>query len=189
MTYKDIEKRKKYNRDYQQKNKDKIQQKHREWIAKHKEWQKEYHKEYNKNWYQENKEKRSLQIKQYAQGHKEDSVKRVQAYVKRHPQRVKDYGKKFEQTNVGKYRQLSYRAKKWTDEIITIEDFKKIISNPCFYCGDTGKVGVDRVNNLKGYSLNNSVSCCKLCNFMKKTMTREDFLNHIEKIYTFNNIK
>ena len=76
----------------------------------------------------------------------------------------------------------------------------QIAQQPCYYCGDLpiekdydnfkivdSRVvklhGIDRVNNLKGYIKGNCVSCCKKCNVAKSTMSKEDFLNHINKIY------
>jgi len=35
--------------------------------------------------------------------------------------------------------------------------------------------GIDRVNNLEGYILDNCVPCCVLCNTAKNNLTLEDF--------------
>lgn len=79
------------------------------------------------------------------------------------------------------------------------EDFIKLITDNCYYCGDSPKTekisynkhknvllynGIDRVDNTKGYTIDNTVTCCTECNFMKKDMTKEHFLKIIEKIYT-----
>jgi hypothetical protein len=67
---------------------------------------------------------------------------------------------------------------------ITIEDINNFWQKPCDYCGDTiEKVGLDRVDNTKGYFLENLVPCCKKCNYMKTNMTLREFRNRIEKIY------
>ena len=74
--------------------------------------------------------------------------------------------------------------------------FKKLIKQNCYYCGakpnNTVKQanykgilkynGVDRKNNKKGYIKNNVVACCRLCNFMKQTMTDKQFITHAKKI-------
>lgn len=61
-----------------------------------------------------------------------------------------------------------------------------MINSVCSYCGIKEKLGIDRVDNSVGYTKENSVPCCKLCNFMKKAMSRNDFLSRIKKIYEFN---
>lgn len=63
--------------------------------------------------------------------------------------------------------------------------FVKLTQSPCFYCGGgfasygttAEKVvyynGVDRVDNSKGYLVNNVVPCCKPCNNKKFAVTKE----------------
>ena len=52
--------------------------------------------------------------------------------------------------------------------------------------GNKNDIGIDRVDNSLGYTLENSVSCCSKCNYMKKTLNVENFLLHIAKIYNYN---
>ena len=48
---------------------------------------------------------------------------------------------------------------------IDIDWFIKNISNkPCIYCGDTNRVGCDRIDNSKGHTKDNVVPCCYDCN-------------------------
>jgi hypothetical protein len=77
------------------------------------------------------------------------------------------------------------------------EEFIKIIQQDCYYCGSsptnitrskTNKVillynGVDRLDSKKGYVEGNVVPCCGDCNFMKKNMLPDKFLNQIISIY------
>lgn len=42
--------------------------------------------------------------------------------------------------------------------------------------------GLDRVDNNKGYVVPNVVPCCKKCNWMKNTYSREEFIDHCKKI-------
>ncbi len=61
--------------------------------------------------------------------------------------------------------------------------FKKYYKKKCFYCGDTLKsVGFDRVDNIKGYIIDNIVPCCGTCNMMKRSMGIHSFINQIIKI-------
>jgi len=58
---------------------------------------------------------------------------------------------------------------------------KNMLTNPCHYCGHldlTVRVnGIDRMDNSKGYIPENVVSCCKSCNYCKKNLSSEEFIN------------
>jgi len=48
---------------------------------------------------------------------------------------------------------------------LTFEWFKENISSkPCLYCGETEKIGADRIDNTKGHTKDNVVPCCYDCN-------------------------
>ena len=83
---------------------------------------------------------------------------------------------------------------------LTEEQFREIATKPCIYCGDSltqckrGKTtdnrngewyytGIDRYDNTKGYTLENSVPCCKKCNAIKTNMSIDELAAQIEKIY------
>ena len=82
---------------------------------------------------------------------------------------------------------------------LTLEDFIKLTSDYCYYCGEEPNTicksntkspnykynGIDRVNNLKGYEINNCVTCCKTCNFAKGTKNLIEFGLYLEKIKEF----
>jgi hypothetical protein len=82
---------------------------------------------------------------------------------------------------------------------LTFEEFIKLTSENCFYCGKTpssiitnGKQesyvynGIDRKDNNNGYILQNSLACCSNCNFFKRSLNYDYFLEMIKKIYNFN---
>ena len=67
---------------------------------------------------------------------------------------------------------------------IDFDTFIDLTSKNCFYCGMEPKQirqryggtphiynGLDRVDNSKGYIINNVVPCCKSCNYKKKDVT------------------
>ena len=72
---------------------------------------------------------------------------------------------------------------------LDIETFRKITQMNCYYCGIEPKQiknhkecfgkytynGIDRIDNSKGYILNNVVPCCKVCNSAKNTQTIKEF--------------
>jgi hypothetical protein len=53
------------------------------------------------------------------------------------------------------------------------------MSKPCIYCGKMDTVydkpicGIDRLDNSKGYTLDNCVPCCEVCNKIKGSVTME----------------
>jgi hypothetical protein len=78
-------------------------------------------------------------------------------------------------------------------------EFSELTSQVCFYCGESPKYsyqgascktpycynGIDRLNNSVGYILSNCVPCCKVCNFMKRTNSLEEFLNKCKQIVDY----
>lgn len=54
---------------------------------------------------------------------------------------------------------------------ISLEQFEELISMKCFYCENphlafTGR-GLDRKDNLKGYTMDNVLPCCGSCNIIR----------------------
>jgi hypothetical protein len=77
------------------------------------------------------------------------------------------------------------------------EQFASLILGKCFYCGTelsnlwkSGNRtfrynGVDRRDSKQSYSVENCVSCCRVCNRMKSDMTPEAFLQHVNRVHDF----
>jgi len=85
----------------------------------------------------------------------------------------------------GRYTRYKYSAR--IRDIIfklRIEDVTSIIKKPCKYCGYKSKYynGIDRVDNQKGYTKENCVSCCAYCNRMKSNYNIKDFIGYCKKI-------
>jgi hypothetical protein len=63
---------------------------------------------------------------------------------------------------------------------LTLDNYKDIVSKPCYYCGQTPEqangMGVDRVDNTLGYVLNNCVPCCEFDNQAKHARTRDQYI-------------
>lgn len=54
----------------------------------------------------------------------------------------------------------------------------------CIYCGDSyDRLGIDRMDSSIGYVPDNVAPCCWKCNDMKGTLTMEQFMNQVSKIY------
>lgn len=99
----------------------------------------------------------------------------------------------------GLYERYQYlaRRRKCTWEI-NKELFRKLTKENCYYCGiapyqsflssksANGNyiyMGLDRILNDRGYSPENVVPCCKNCNWAKRTLSREEFLSLVKRIY------
>jgi hypothetical protein len=77
---------------------------------------------------------------------------------------------------------------------ITFEEFVRLSEQNCHYCGRVPytpavigystwvKNGIDRVDNTKGYTLDNCVPCCKVCNRMKNVLGYVDFIAHCQMV-------
>lgn len=84
---------------------------------------------------------------------------------------------------------------------LTEERFRVLTNGNCHYCGAepsrtnyrmtkgrrTPSIvkynGIDRKDNGLGYTAENSVSCCALCNYAKRDLTEAEFLAHVKTIY------
>jgi hypothetical protein len=83
---------------------------------------------------------------------------------------------------------------------LTPEDVYEIITKDCIYCGKKPELRdikyikgiqyphntIDRIDSNKGYTKTNIQPCCKICNIMKNSLTSKEFLEHIRKVYLFN---
>jgi len=82
-------------------------------------------------------------------------------------------------TNVAKRRDISFE--------LTLEQFGDMVKKPCHYCNyiKEGEAnGIDRVDNDKGYHLDNCVACCGICNRMKHAYHLDFFLQKVMQIAT-----
>lgn len=80
---------------------------------------------------------------------------------------------------------------------LTQEELSLLIGENCHYCGsecvsrltsseeDFYYNGIDRKNSKKGYTLSNSVTCCKFCNYAKGTKSYSDFKKWIQRVVKF----
>ena len=193
--------RKQYNHEYRIKNKERIIQKEKEYWQNHLEARRAKGKRY----YQKHRKQVDKKNKKWAQNHKKRMVEIVlksreknrekfdkYQYKRNHSLKGRQALKKYNQSIHGKYQlyKNQHRRKKYDGEFITEPEFKEIVESSCIYCGENEKSrGIDRVDNSKGYIKENSAPCCRICNYMKKAMSKQEFMNHISKIYKYNLVK
>lgn len=76
---------------------------------------------------------------------------------------------------------------------LTNKEFTNLINDKnCHYCNNLfNKIGVDRINsfdkngNKLPYNINNCVSACKTCNYVKREIDYNEFISQIKKICKF----
>lgn len=56
---------------------------------------------------------------------------------------------------------------------LSFQDFESLLQNECHHCGNTGRMGIDRFDNSKGYLTEpgQCVPCCSWCNVAKSDGT------------------
>ena len=75
------------------------------------------------------------------------------------------------------------------------EQFFKLIIKSCFYCNripllksplkrheDFRYNGIDRIDSNRGYTIDNCVTCCKICNFAKLNFPIEEFQDWLKAL-------
>jgi len=103
------------------------------------------------------------------------------------------------------YTQYKERArKKNIDFKLDVDQFTVLIYDNCVYCGTppfrqhpktkktNGSItvnGVDRVNAKSGYTIDNCVSCCEICNKAKRDLSLKDFIEWIKRIQNYDTQK
>ena len=80
---------------------------------------------------------------------------------------------------------------------LTFEQFRQLTSCSCYYCGappsnrrkrcsnSYGQLpynGIDRKDNSLGYTVDNSVPCCKNCNYGKRTQSHDEFILWVRRV-------
>lgn len=94
---------------------------------------------------------------------------------------------KYKPTLSTRYRQYLGRAnRKGLPFALTTEEFNHLLSSQCVYCGSGSRITIDRVDSSLGYTIDNCVPACYVCNIMKYSWDRDEFLAHVVKIYRFN---
>jgi len=83
--------------------------------------------------------------------------------------------------------------------LLSPSEHSTLVKKPCYYCGVDASFrkgiyknlfkyprkahGVDRIDNSKGYILENCVPCCSICNKAKRTMTVEEFRAWVKRVH------
>jgi len=120
--------------------------------------------------YQERIKKPEYKPKERTKISKEEISKKIKEYRKTKNGRFAEY------KGGAKYRNIEFNLSK--------KDFLSFWKKECYYCrSEIETIGLDRIDSKKGYSNDNVVSCCGVCNRMKMDMKKDEFLLKIKHIY------
>ena len=92
---------------------------------------------------------------------------------------------------------LSAARKRKLEWALTEQEFFGLVEGTCYFCGCPPSMvkksrwksgnfahnGIDRLNNSEGYTKENCVSCCSICNHAKHILSETEFLNWIVRVY------
>jgi hypothetical protein len=114
-------------------------------------------------------------------------------YREKHRDYVRAYtfkkNKEYWQSLNGKFHQWRARVrtieqKHQIKSVMTREQWETFWQKPCSYCKSPIKtIGIDRIDNSQGYSIENCVPCCMVCNRAKGILSLEDFKNWILALF------
>lgn len=118
-------------------------------------------------------------------------IEKQKTFYQDHKVRIRKYLNEHYWTLNGQFHNYKKRAKRDNINFEIVEkDCIPFYNTKCYYCGGNIKgLGIDRLDNTKGYIIENIVPCCKQCNYMKYVMNKDEFIQHIIKIINNFNIK
>lgn len=125
-------------------------------------------------------------LRQWRKKNPHKSAEHALQYRKDNPEKIKISNAKNMRRPKSRWCQLVWAAKKRNYAVdITYEQYLTIISNSCYYCdGELPEQGggVDRVDNSKGYTLDNCVPCCTRCNHIFFDYDKTETFKHMQKM-------
>ena len=155
-------------------------------------------KETRKNWRYENRDKTVEYNKEYVKRQKNKDENMYKKYL---AAKMVEYRKNNKDVMKKIYEKSKCNPITYYDDYVrnanernlnfelTNDEFEKYINNECHYCGykhETFFNGIDRKDNDIGYNRNNCVSCCKICNMMKRIHNYDKFIRIVKHIITYN---
>lgn len=111
-----------------------------------------------------------------------------------------------EQILKNRYRYIKSLHKQFKGKVITFEEYRDLVLSPCHYCGTpysiilpdrqtkngeiisktTVKVnGIDRLSSYDGYTKENSVPACGVCNCAKNDLSLDQFTQVVKRQYKY----
>ena len=154
-------------------------------------------KEVKQAWKEENYDKvatywidsRKRAIETDLEGYLNKNAEQAKKWREANPEKVKELKQQRVnciESQYGVY-QSSARMKN-IEFTIPLETFIEYVQLPCYYCGiiqEKGFNGLDRLDSSAHYTVENCVSCCEMCNWMKGTISPSVFVHRVEHMLTY----
>jgi hypothetical protein len=135
---------------------------------------------------------------EYREEHREKAKQYAYLYREQNPEQIKETKRANYEANKEKLR-VSRQSPKGRFQVyknsarcsgrlfeLTFEEFMSFWNQPCFYCGQPiPTIGLDRIDGSRGYSIDNIVSCCFVCNRGRNTMKQEEFIQYLDNLVVF----
>jgi len=154
-------------------------------------------KEVKKEWAENNYEKVALKTMNYRQrkmeedqeGYLANNAEQAKKWRENHQEKMLESNENKKNSKELQYNVYSRNANlKNLEFTISFEDYSNVVTKECHYCAliqEKGFNGIDRKDQSVGYIVDNCVSCCKMCNYMKGSTCDEVFIKRVEHILTF----
>jgi hypothetical protein len=129
---------------------------------------------YDREWRQINKEREAEKRQQRRATNPEKYREKVRKWRKEHPLKNREPDRRSRYKPKARFNVAQKSAQKagrsWT---ITLDQYKELLSNNCFYCsGPLSRcgVGLDRIDNDRGYEFDNVLPACGPCNLLRNRL-------------------
>lgn len=144
---------------------------------------KEKVKAYNKKYREQNKEKIKQLMRDYYYSNRESQIQKANQWRLDNKERHLKTRREYMKTPVGKLSSVKGSAKTRNIEYNISDEFAFILlESNCYYCGNSERIGIDRIDSNIGYIEKNCVPCCYICNMMKNTFSKDEFIAQCKKI-------
>lgn len=140
------------------------------------------------------KAKARLRQKKYYESHKAQLNIKSSCYEKMNKEKRRKQHYKWHKDNPVKISFGVYKRGARSRDLpfeLTEGQFSAIVTNKdgCVYCGkqstDTKILGIDRIDNDKGYTKDNAMPCCWWCNRAKGTIAASEFVEHCKSVAAY----
>ena len=158
---------------------------------------KDHMKEYRKQYRNINKDKLLKANKRWRKIKKEDleyhrkNNERMHKYRLNNPEKFEKERERFKKDpkyKMDTYKRVANRRK--INFELTYDQCLSMFTDICFYCEEKSTpnqlLGIDRINNSEDYTIDNCVSSCSTCNYLKWILNIDVFYRIVEHILTFN---